>query len=163
METRYPKDNLPPELWREYLVLCKQPEGYNKRGVNNLLDPPGHYITRVIRVNKLVLFILSTRPLTLLFWKEVLGEPLPYLRSTRSLTGANSLYNIGGSDWTSSKSKNFARRLSSNLNSQILRRNRSTTPNQGPIPTKTRRSDTWTMTKTRRKRRTLEPILVTNK
>ncbi len=74
-------------------MLCKQPEGYNKRGVNNLLDPPGHYITRVSRVNKLVLFILSTRPLTLLFWKEVLGEPLPYLRSTRSLTGAKSLYN----------------------------------------------------------------------
>ena len=137
-------------------MLCKQPEGYNKRGVNNLLDPPGHFITRVIRVNKVVLFILSTRPLTLLFWKEVLGEPLPYLRSTRSLTGANSLYNIGGSDWTSSKSKNFARRLSSNLNSQILRRNRSTTTTQRPIPTKTRRRDTWRLQRRGgRKRRTL--------
>ena len=146
-------------------MLCKQPEGYNKRGVNNLLDPPGHYITRVIRVNKLVLFILSTRPLTLLFWKEVLGEPLPYLRSTRSLTGANSLYNIGGSDWTSSKSKNFARRLSSNLNSQILRRNRSTTQikdqflqKQGGVTRGQRQGQ-----RGGRKRRTLKPILVTNK
>jgi hypothetical protein len=43
---------------------------------------------------------LSTRPLTLLFWKEVLGEPLPYLRSTRSPNGANSLYNNhAGSSW----------------------------------------------------------------
>ncbi len=42
--------------------------------VNNLLDPSGHYIIRVIRVNKLVLFRLSTRHVILLFWKEVLGE-----------------------------------------------------------------------------------------
>ena len=122
------RNNLAPELWREELLLCKLPRGYKRRCVNKPMDPFGDYITIVIRVNKSVLFILSTRLVTLLFWKEVLGEPLPYLRSTRSLTGANSLYNIGGSVWTSSKSKNFARRLSSNLNSQILRRNRSTTP-----------------------------------
>jgi hypothetical protein len=33
----------------------------------------------MLLVNKSVLFRLSTHPLTLLFWKEVLGEPLPYL------------------------------------------------------------------------------------
>ncbi len=55
-------------------VLCKQLDGYNELDVNNLLDPSRHYITHVIRVNKSVLFRLSTRPLTLLFWKEVFGR-----------------------------------------------------------------------------------------
>ena len=87
------RNNLAPELWREYLLLCKLPRGYKRRCVNKPMDPFGDYITIVIRVNKSVLFRLSTRPLTLLFWKEVLGEPLPYLRSTRSPTGAISLYN----------------------------------------------------------------------
>jgi hypothetical protein len=65
------RNNLAPELWREYLVLCKQPEAYNKLDANKLLDPSGHYITHVIRVNKSVLFRLSTRRVTLLFRKEV--------------------------------------------------------------------------------------------
>jgi hypothetical protein len=53
-------------------VLCKQLDGYIKLDVNNLLDPSRHYITHVIPVNKSVLFIFSTRPLTLLFRKQVL-------------------------------------------------------------------------------------------
>jgi hypothetical protein len=55
-------------------VLCKQLNGYNKLDVNNLLDPSRHYLTHVIRVNKLVLFRLSTRPLNLLFRKQVFGR-----------------------------------------------------------------------------------------
>ena len=78
-----------------------------------------------------------------------MGEPLPHLRSTISLTGANRLYIIGGSDWTSLKSKNFARRLSSKLNSQILRRT-ARPPQKGPNPKKTSRRRTRTSTKTRR-------------
>jgi hypothetical protein len=57
------------------------------------MDPSRHYITNVIRDNKAVLFRLSTRTLTLLFWKEVLGETLPNLQSTKkSNQGKKSLH-----------------------------------------------------------------------
>jgi hypothetical protein len=76
---------------------CVNSRGDTKRRcVNKPMDPYGDYITHVIRVkNQYCSDCLHVH--FLLVRKEVLGEPLPYLRSTRSPTGANSLYNTGTS------------------------------------------------------------------